>query len=68
MDYDIKQLIRDRRDAQIQLQDIESQLTSALQSFEGTLLEAIAIGLVRPNFPTPPGFKRYIRESFVPRQ
>lgn len=64
MKSDVQQLLNGRREAQSMLRDAERQLTNILINFDGTLLDALKAGLVKPNFPTPPGFKRHLLDNY----
>ena len=59
----IKELVDRRAELQAEIRDIDLALVEGIVHYEGTLLDALRAGLVRPNFPTPAGFKRWIREQ-----
>ena len=58
-----QELMDIRRDAMRNKARAEDELVHMLESFDGTLLQAIGMGLVRPTFPCPPGFYKYCRDK-----
>lgn len=58
----IKELI-DRQDELVsELRGVRSVLCSEIEQYEGSLREALKTGLVKLNFPAPPGFNKYLRQ------
>jgi len=58
----ILEVVKERRELKDRIRQIDYDLLAALQSFEGTLQEALDGGLVRPAFPLPNGYHRMRRE------
>jgi len=46
------------------LREVESQLVSTIQSFKGSVEEAVGLGLVRFNFPVPPGYRKHLVQEY----
>jgi hypothetical protein len=48
---EIKQMINEYRNAKYLVREVLGKLNNEIMHFEGTMLEAIDMGLVKPNFP-----------------
>jgi len=60
---DVKELLAAREHHRDEIRFIETELLRYLRMYQGSVEEAIAEGLVKPAFPTPPGYMRHLRES-----
>ena len=57
---DIKELLNKRQDLKMELREVEHELINVVENFEGTLNEAVRLGLVKFNFTVPQGYYRSI--------
>ena len=60
---ELRDLMNKRTELQHELNRVNGQLVHMLESFEGTVAEAVNMGLVRPNFAVPPGYYKYLRKQ-----
>ena len=60
MQKDIKALIDVRKDLKMELRRVEEQLAEEVTKFDGTLIEALDMGLVKLNFSLNPWVRRKI--------
>jgi hypothetical protein len=58
---DLEKILSDRMDAQNMLREATYELERVLEDFDGTVMEAIRLGLVKPNFATSYEFKARTR-------
>ena len=63
MDKDIKELIDRQFDLKHELRAIQGELGNMVMHYEGSLQDALKEGLVRLNFPAPPGFYSNLRNK-----
>jgi len=63
MSENIKKLIETIQEAKMMKRETEYELCHIIETFDGTLNEALKIGLVRLNFSAPPGFRRGLRHK-----
>jgi hypothetical protein len=63
MNEKIQKLIETIQEAKMMKREAEFELCHIIETFDGTLNDALMIGLVRLNFSAPPGFKRSLRSS-----
>ncbi len=61
---DVKHLLNKRNELKHELRDIDRQLMEEITSFDGKLVDALGMGLVRLNFAAPVGFRRYLTEAY----
>ena len=59
----IKTLLADHAEHKYQLRSIEKELAGYLVDYEGSVIDALILGIIRPNFPTPAGFKHWLKEK-----
>ncbi len=59
----VHDLIQKRDDLEDALQQVEHELTDMLSDFDGSVNEAIVIGLVTPNFAVPAYYRRWLLEA-----
>lgn len=57
----IQEILRDRDEAKLQMEEANRKLCNMVETFEGKLTDALALGLVRLNFSAPSGFNRYLK-------
>ena len=62
----LNKLLDERIELQQKLALKNDQLLSGVLDFEGSLLEALELGIVRLNFPAPPGFMKRLRNCGNP--
>ena len=63
MQKDMRQLVETITTAKQEKRQAEHELLSLVLNFEGSLREALAIGIVRLNFSAPPDFLRSLRSE-----
>ena len=61
MDREIKELINRQQELKFELRNVQNELCSKVEYYEGSLREALKTGLVRLNFPAPSGFYKYLK-------
>ena len=59
----MKELIIRHRELKHEIRALESQMAGTLERFEGTVKDALRQGIVKLNFPAPPGYMRHIIED-----
>lgn len=60
---EIDKLLMDKRELQDSIRQIDHKLCNFVSRFDGKLIDALKIGLVRLNFAAPAGFMRHLRET-----
>ena len=56
-------LIQKREDLKTEIRIVEKELTDHIVHFDGTLVEALRLRLIRLNFAAPSGFLKYLQEG-----
>ncbi len=59
----VQELLREKSDLQFNLREVDEKLCQIVSEFKGSLVEAIALGLVKLNFASPPGFRGYVKDT-----
>lgn len=58
----VDELLEQRRILKMNLEEIDFKLLRELETYEGTVMQAVKDGLVRLNFAAPSGFYRMLRK------
>ena len=58
---EVSELTRKRQDLQNELRMCEHDLVNALEQYDGSVKDAIAIGLVKPAFALPESYRRHLK-------
>lgn len=61
----IDKLISEEANLKSELSIVRRELTEVVLSYKGTIQEAIGEGLIRLNFPAPPGLYKHIRRKYT---
>lgn len=64
MSKTIEELVAKQRNLKQELLITQKELARQIQDYEGSLMEALASGIVRLNFPAPRGFYNYLKGKY----
>ena len=59
----IEKLIEEQNELKNELNNTQRKLISEVEQFDGTLREALSLGLVKLNFAVPAGYYRSLRDK-----
>ena len=60
---EIDNIIERIREIKFEKRDLEHKLVDIVMSYKGSVQEALEDGLVRLNFPAPPGYYKFLRSD-----
>ena len=64
MDHKYMTELRDRHsELKYQLRQVEREMSEIVLNFEGSVKDALIGGIVKLNFPAPPGFHNWLRKD-----
>lgn len=61
---EILDLLDKAKQLRMELRDINLELCQLIESDKMPLSQAVALGLVKPNFSAPPGYMRYLKDKY----
>ena len=59
----VDELLMRKRDLQDEIRRIDHELVDVINHFEGSLIDALKMGLIRLNFTAPPGFRQFLNSK-----
>ena len=60
---DFREMLADQQDAKMKLREVSQEMADYASRFDGTLKEALQMGIVRLNFTSPSGFAEWLRNN-----
>ena len=61
--HELEAMLMRKNDIQCELRQINHDLCQEIMNFQGSVREALEIGLIKPNFSAPAGFKRMMENN-----
>ena len=59
----VRELLNRRNDLKNELRGLEHELIKCVETYQGSIIDAVADGLVRFNFAINPGYRKFLIEN-----